>query len=125
MVKRTIDDAGLEASADAPQTTADMAGLLRAKLIAKYESMRKKRRVSKRRTINVNDLDPVSSDSLFFKLDREVRDMVYQILWADTPQIKQRYKRQYYRVTYGELDASKPRANGKVCWTTNEFAIPS
>jgi hypothetical protein len=87
MVKRTIDDAGLEASADAPQTTADMAELLRAKLIAKY--------------------------------------MIYQILWADTPQIKQRYKRQYYRVTYGDLDASKPRPNGKVCWTTNEFAIPS
>jgi hypothetical protein len=71
MVKRTIDDLELEASTYAPQTTADMAELLRAKLVAKYESMRKKRRVNKRRTINVNDMNPVSSDSLFFKLDRK------------------------------------------------------
>ncbi|KAF2030417.1 hypothetical protein EK21DRAFT_111941 [Setomelanomma holmii] len=103
MAKRTIDAVSASTPVDVPQTSADMAELLREKLVAKYDSTRKKRKIGKRQTIDVNKISPLASTAPFFKLDREVRNIIYQELWAATPVIEQRYKRQTWQVSYGEL----------------------
>jgi len=100
--KRTIDDVQDSSTTSAPQTTADMAELLREKLVAHHETQRKKRRISKGKTINLKKINPKPNSVGFFKLHREIRDMIYQELWSATPKIKQRYKRRFYEVTYGD-----------------------
>jgi hypothetical protein len=117
--KRKITE--VEASDDAltPQSTADMADVLRQRLVATHEAQRKNRRILKRRTIDLNAINPVLNLVGFFKLDCEIRDQIYQMLWSDTTQIRQRYKRRVYNVTYGDVPFEElelyRRSKFKVC----------
>jgi hypothetical protein len=99
--KRKVEEIEASDAAPEPQSTADMAELLRQQLI-KSASSKKQRRVIKRRAIDIDTIVPAPSYSGFFKLPREVRDTIYGLAWEASPRIRQQYKRKIYHVTYGD-----------------------
>jgi hypothetical protein len=99
--KRNIEEVETSDSGPEPQSTADIAELLRQQLI-KSASSKKQRRVRKRRAIDIDTIVPALSVSGFFKLPREVRDQIYGLAWEASPRIRQQYKRKIYHVTYGD-----------------------
>jgi len=101
--KRTVEDGETSGTPSTSSTAADMATLIRTELLTGLDSARKKRRVRSSGTTNVNTIDPTPCTSLLFKLPREIRDQIYQLLWIETPRIRQRYKRRSYPITYGAL----------------------
>jgi hypothetical protein len=83
------------------ESTADMADRLRLRLLANKPN--KRLRIKKRPTIALDTINSTPGTSLLFeKLPRELRDKVYGYIWTETPIIKQRYKRKWYTVSYGE-----------------------
>ncbi|CAO2651768.1 Nn.00g000510.m01.CDS01 [Neocucurbitaria sp. VM-36] len=85
----------------AEQSTADLAGIFR-KYLLHYKAP-KRFRVQKRRTINLDAMNISPEMVPFFeKLPREIRDQIYGYVWEDNTGILQRYKRKYYKVTYGD-----------------------
>jgi DNA mismatch repair ATPase MutS len=123
--KRKIAEIDATNATLAPQSTADMAEVLRQRLVATHEAQRKNRRILKRRTINLNAINPVLNLIGFFKLDREIRDQIHQMLWSETTQIHQRYKRRVYNVTYGDVTFEElqqyRRSKFKVCCLVEVF----
>jgi len=103
--KRTIEeveDFSAEA-APAPQTTAAMAHRLQERLLVSHKAQNKYRGIYKRSTLDLSTINPTLNPVGFFKLDREHRDQIYQMLWSETPRVKQRYKRRVFEVTYGDV----------------------
>jgi hypothetical protein len=96
--KRNIEEVETSDSGPEPQSTADIAELLRQQLI-KSASSKKQRRVRKRRAIDIDTIVPALSVSGFFKLPREVRDQISGLAWEASPRIRQQYKRKIYHVT--------------------------
>lgn len=90
------------ASGDVSVMTADMAEKLRAQLLAKTARLTKKRRLRTRPVIDISCTQYKHSRASLLGLPRELRDVVYQYLWADKPWIRQKYLRKTYTVTYGE-----------------------
>jgi hypothetical protein len=95
--------------ADAAQTTADMADLLRSKLLA--VSNKKRCQTTKRPTITHEQV----GSSCFNKLPHELREKVYGYFWEETPRFRQRYKRCYYTVSYGGQDEVTEQEHLQVC----------
>jgi hypothetical protein len=85
------------------ETTADMADRLRLRLLANKPN--KRLHIKKRPTIALDAINSTPGLSpLFEKLPRELRDKIYGYIWNETPIIKQRYKRKWYAVSYGEQE---------------------
>jgi hypothetical protein len=93
-----VDDASAR-----PVLTAEEAELIRDKLLATHKSQSKNCRIYKRPTIDLSTINSTLNLVGFFKLDRELRDQIYQMFWSGTPQIMQRYKPCSYQVTYGDV----------------------
>ncbi|OAL00182.1 hypothetical protein IQ06DRAFT_222821 [Phaeosphaeriaceae sp. SRC1lsM3a] len=79
-----------------------MAEKLRAQLLAKTARLTKKRRLRTRPVIDISCTQYKHSRASLLGLPRELRNVVYQYLWADKPWIRQKYLRKTYTVTYGE-----------------------
>jgi hypothetical protein len=101
--------------ADALPTTADKADELRKELITKEkrELRRQRNRTTKRRRIcQPPPLILIDSGKTriaqiaarFFELIRALRVRISRLLWMETPQVRQRYEKRSYMVTYDEQD---------------------
>jgi hypothetical protein len=100
--KRVASEAVDAVDSTVVKTTAYMADHLRLRLLANKPN--KRLHIKKRHTIAlyINSTSEVSP--LFEKLPRELRDKIYGCIWNKTPIIKQRYKRKWYTVSYGEQE---------------------
>jgi hypothetical protein len=75
--------------------------VLRGRVVPKQEHAKKTRRAAKRPKIDFGQIVSVLGDASFFKLPREIRDEIYQLVWYGV-RIWQRYKRRRYIVSYGD-----------------------
>jgi hypothetical protein len=99
-----------------PGSTSEHIRVLRGRMVPKQEYVEKKRRVSRRPKTDFTHITPAISNAMFFKLPRELRDSIYQLLWIDM-RIWQRYKKKFFIVTYGDqgdLDSEENSTYGKV-----------
>jgi hypothetical protein len=101
--KREAPDAVEAVGQILAETTADIADRLRLRLLANNPN--KRLRIKKRPTIAIDAINSTPGVSpLFEKLPRELRDKIYGYIWSETPILKQRYKRKWYAVSYGEQE---------------------
>jgi hypothetical protein len=104
------------ATTKAPDSTSQLARVLRGRIFSRHEYVEKKRRAFMRPKTDFTHITPAISNAMFFKIPRELRDSIYQSLWVDM-RIWQRYKKKHYIVTYGDqgdLDSEENSTYAKV-----------